>query len=83
MNVLVKWAGDKQQSGLEHIWAIAGVCCFNSNDFFFRNVISAILKAPHQGQMANPLYFTPAIISTSTVSHALATEASHYRGNES
>ena len=36
--------------------------------FFFRNGICAILYSPHQGQMGNPLYFTPAIISTSTVS---------------
>ena len=34
---------------------------------FFRNVISAIFKSLHQGQIAIALYFRPAIISTSTV----------------
>ena len=34
--------------------------------FIFRNIISAILNSPHQGQIANVLYFQPTIISTST-----------------
>ena len=34
---------------------------------FIRNGISAICKSPHQGQIANVLYFRPAIISISTV----------------
>ena len=43
-----------------------GIACIY--DFFFRNGICAIVYSPHQGQMGNTLYFTPAIISTSTVS---------------
>ena len=35
--------------------------------FFFRNVISAIFNGEYHGQIANPLYFRPTIISTSTV----------------
>ena len=42
-------------------------CADRDFTIFVRDVISAIFKSLHQGQIAIALYFRPAIISTSTV----------------